>query len=103
MPCAHVIIIINLSECLLPGPRTELPGPCPGRPGTVATPLLKLVFLEGQRANSFFEPFKQGFSGIRTQDRDSHSTSTPLPLYYMGLFYVLTIKGLFYVHETPIL
>ena len=25
------------------------------------------------------------------------------PLYYMGLFYVLTIKGLFYVHETPIL
>ena len=27
MPCAHVI---NLSECLLPGPRTELPGPVPG-------------------------------------------------------------------------
>ena len=22
------------------------------------------------------------------------------PLYYMGLFYVLTIKGLFYVHDT---
>ena len=32
MPCAHVIIIIiNLSECLLPGPRTELPGPVPGQ------------------------------------------------------------------------
>ena len=27
----------------------------------------------------------------------------PLPFTYMGLFYVLTIKGLFYVHETPIL
>jgi len=37
--------------------------------------LLKLVFLEGQRANSFFQgtpPFNRktkGFSGIRTQDR----------------------------------
>ena len=37
--------------------------------------LLKLVFLEGQRANSFFQgvpPFDRktkGFSGIRTQDR----------------------------------
>ena len=28
---------------------------------------------------------------------------TSCPFTIMGLFYVLTIKGLFYVHETPIL